>query len=343
MPTDIFKPLFEPNQLDSNFKLVSEADYYDSSRGVINEVFNSWEGFDNHFISEFQTTGFNARLWELYLYITFKSLGFDVQRCPEGRPDFFLQKGKRKIYVEAVTTNPAIEDDDFIPSSFDKEDSNIFFLKLRSTLLKKLKKKYWDLEWVKNNPFVLALSPFHSSQALNVTDFEVRKYLYGVTIDKEIINEEVKTTERRDEIHHIGEKKLSNFYDIPLTSNISGILYSNSGTMGKFMRMGYQAGYGKDIISFFYSGSCHNYDPKSIGIAQFMQQVKRGGAVIDFKDEWRFGLSLFHNQNATVPIGYEIFDDITQVKYELDGGLFSKHIFFHPYNAKNLRNVLIPD
>jgi hypothetical protein len=342
MHVDLFKPLFDEEKLDSNFRLIAREDHFDAAKAVINEIFNSWNGFDNHFASEFQTTGFNSRLWELYLYVTFRSLGFTVEKCPDGRPDFLLTKNGIPVYVEAVTTNPDIDNDDYIPSAFDKEGPEVFFFKLRTALLKKLKKKYWELPWVKGTPLLLAIAPFHSPEALNVTDFEVRKYLYGVTIEKKLEASKIIVNEMKTDVHIFGERKLSNFYDIPLTANFSGVLYSNTGTMGKFMRIGYQLGYGKDMSAFFYSGSCHNYAPDSLGISQFMFPIKRGKE-IGFKDEWRFGLSLFHNDKALSPIGYDLFDLITQVKYDPTDGLLTKHIFFHPYNAKNLRTILVPD
>lgn len=340
MPIDLFEPRFEVDKLDSNFRFIIESTYYDSARGVINEVFNSWDGFDNHYISEFQTTGFNSRLWELYLVASFKSLGFEIKKCLEGRPDFLIEKNGVSVFVEAVSTNPNIERDDFIPTSFDMESTEVFFLKFRSTLLKKLKKKYWELPWVQKKPLVLAISPFHSSQALNVTDFEVKKYLYGVTIEKEIVDGKLVITENRTDFHTIGERRLSNFYDIPLSVNISGILYSNSGTMGKFSRIGYQKGYGDHIHNFFYSGSCHHPEENSLGIRQFMFAINRTNGM-DFTDEWRFGLSLFHNHKALDPIGYNLFEEVTQIKFNYEEGLFTRYTNFHPYNAKNLRTAIV--
>jgi hypothetical protein len=340
MPVDLFEPLFDEGELDANFRHIINNDYYESAKGIINEIFNSWGGIDHHFVSEFQTSGFSARLWELYLYITFKSLKYDIEKCPEGRPDFLLKKNGIKVYVEAVTSNPSLEDEKFIQTTFAKEDTDTFFLKLRTTLLKKIKKKYWELDWVNGHPLVFAVSPFHSSQALNVTDFEVRKYLYGVVIDKRIINKKIEITETKSNTNFVRDKRLSNFFDIPLTSNISGILYSNSGTIGKFTRMGYQAGYGDPILSFFYSGSCHDDNINSLGIQQFMFQLKRANK-IDFVDQWKYGLSLFHNDKAIYSLGYDFFDQITQVKYTEKDGLLTKHIEFHPYNAKNLRNVIL--
>jgi hypothetical protein len=111
-------------------------------------------------------------------------MGFNVNKPPENRPDFMLVKNGKTIFVEAVTTNPEAEKFDMISTSFEKEDEHLFFLKLRTILLKKIKKKYWELPWVSEHPFIIAIAPFHSSEALNVTDFEVRKYLYGVTINR---------------------------------------------------------------------------------------------------------------------------------------------------------------
>jgi hypothetical protein len=143
--------------------------------------------------------------------------------------------------------------------------------------------------------------------------------------------------ERRTEIHQVGEKRLSNFYDIPLTFNISAILYSNTGTVGKFSRIVYQRGYGDLIEAFFYSGSRQSHIPETLGIQQFMFKINRD-AQDGFVDLWKYGLSLFHNHKAVHPLGYDLFDMITQAKYDAQEGLLTRYIDFHPFNGKNLRN-----
>jgi len=336
---DLFEPIVPEESYDPNFKIVLEdSQYYLSARKMINEVYNSWDGWDNHFINEFQATNFNARLWELYLYILFISLGYEVDKCEEDRPDFRITKGKQVIFVEAVTSNPShtsVEQRTLV--TFSEEDANISLLKIRNALKNKVKKKkYWELDWVKGHPFIIAIAPFHSSEALNITDFFLVKYLYGVTINRFYEGNDVKITESKVQIHQLYNQEIPNFFESPGSENISAVLYSNSATVGKFSRMGYLKGYGKEnTTNFFYSGSCYNHDKNSLGLTQFLFDLKRDPDAID---DWRFGTSISYNHNAQVPLSFDFFDNMTQYMYDNDAGFFRKMLSFHPYNAKNLRS-----
>lgn len=331
----------EQEKFDPNFLFLAQSNSHKSARESINEIFNSWNGFDHHFKQEFQTSNFNSRLWEIFLYATFKSLGFGVTRCPEGRPDFQLEKDGNIVFVEAVTSNPRDEEGTQLTlATFDTEPLEKTFTKIRSALTSKLNKKYWDLPWVKGNAFVIAISPFHSSEALNTVDFDMIKYLYGSTIDKTFNKDgNVVVNESKTSKIEFESKSFSVFFDLPRASEVSGVLFCNTGTIGKFSRMGFQRGYGvKENSAFFYSGSCWNEDPKSLGIRQFYVQIKPGSdSDREFVDEWRFGLSLFHNHNATNPLGFDFFSEITQGRYSQEEGFMRKMLSFHPYNAKNLR------
>jgi hypothetical protein len=62
---DLFKEIVVKEKQHNNFKLVLEGKGYEGARKLLNKVFNSTTAIDKNFIQQFQSTGFNARLWEL--------------------------------------------------------------------------------------------------------------------------------------------------------------------------------------------------------------------------------------------------------------------------------------
>ncbi len=63
---DILKPLVLPERLHPNFKHLVEDTQYIAARRVIEETAYAFEDVDGNYVKDFQTTGFNGRLWELY-------------------------------------------------------------------------------------------------------------------------------------------------------------------------------------------------------------------------------------------------------------------------------------
>jgi hypothetical protein len=337
---DLFDVGNDGTAFDPNFWTIAKPPAYKGTRQLINEVFNSWDGFDNHFVQEFRTTNFNSRLWEIYLYATFKSLGYNVRACPEGRPDFKLFKDGVTVFVEAVTSNPVGNTPKLIPSVFENESLEATMIKLRSTLTTKVAKEYWELPWVHGYPLVLAICPFHSSEALNIVDFDMINYLYGVKL-VELLDED--GINRFDEYKYdkirVGEKLFSPFFELPRASNISGILFSNTGTIGKFSRLAFQRGYDNDRVhSFYYSGSYADPRVDGLGIGQFSIELQNKEPR-EFTDEWQFGATVFLNHNAKISFPEGFFGGMTQRKYTHEDGLLRIMAPFHPYNAKNLKVI----
>ena len=64
------------------------------------------EDLDGNFVQKFQTAGWDAHLWELYLYATFNELGF-VSVGSEPTPDFVLKGNKGGLAIEATSVNPS--------------------------------------------------------------------------------------------------------------------------------------------------------------------------------------------------------------------------------------------
>ena len=64
-----------------------------------------YEDVDGNFVQQFQTTGFDARIWELYLFAAFVEMGFLIERI-HAVPDFNCRGLLGSLAVEAVTVNP---------------------------------------------------------------------------------------------------------------------------------------------------------------------------------------------------------------------------------------------
>jgi hypothetical protein len=89
---DLFSTTSPVERLHPSFRVVQQARKNYASRQVLQSVFDHLPNPDNNFVLDFQTTGFDARIWELYLAALFQNLGMEVSR-PEERPDFLVSQG----------------------------------------------------------------------------------------------------------------------------------------------------------------------------------------------------------------------------------------------------------
>ena len=101
---DLFQPVVGPARRHPSFELVSTSGAHGASRATMGAAFARSTSWDKHFVNEFQGPGFDARVWELYLYETFVAEGLNVRVNGGKGPDFVLHHRGQDIYVEAVTS-----------------------------------------------------------------------------------------------------------------------------------------------------------------------------------------------------------------------------------------------
>ena len=105
-PTDFFTPVVDESRLNPIFKTLVEGINYSSALGIIKPMMRFYDDTDGNFVEQFQTTGFDARLWELYLFATFVELGY--ARAPgTAVPDFIFTSPFGSLGIEATTINPS--------------------------------------------------------------------------------------------------------------------------------------------------------------------------------------------------------------------------------------------
>ncbi|RQR37094.1 hypothetical protein DIE23_06565 [Burkholderia sp. Bp9143] len=343
---DILTPIVEKDRRHPSFSVLSENKLWTGARHVVSEMMRHFVDVDGNFVEQFQTTGFDSRLWELYLFAYFKEAGFHFDRNMHA-PDFVVGRYGQKVAVEAVTVNPSNADAVLgeghpavwkprDPKEISQKLQAFMPLKFGSTLYSKLSKKppYWELEHVKGLPLIFALADFHEPQSMTWSHPAVLEYLYGVTQtatrgeDGHLI---IETKQVGPYLKENGKPIQSGFFNLPDAKHVSGVLFSSTGTLSKFNRMGRIAGFGIDESRMFRMGACHHHDPDATEPIFFHFEVLPGKV----SETWAEGLSLFHNPNAVVPISNDMFPGIAHHRYR-DGQFRSLVPEFHPYASMTM-------
>ena len=234
-----------------------------AARALLEEVSRWVPDLDGNLVRDFQTSGYSARVWELYLWAALRALNFDMDHT-HAAPDFCVRKGGKTVFVEATTVNSQ----DTFSSAIgagpppDAPEQLWLFLenqmpqKFGSPLFSKMKKRCWEKAHVAGHPLLLAIADFHAPASMRWSHAALPFYLYGLRMVTT-----VDTDNRLIELfvpgpdHVVGGKIVpTNFFEQPDTEHISGVLFSNAGTIVKFSRMGVRAGFGDPWVSLVRKG-----------------------------------------------------------------------------------------
>ena len=309
-PIDIFDPVVPYERLNRDFVKLIEEEVYSAARGIIEPMMYWYEDLDGNFVEQFQTTGFNARFWELYLFATFVEMGYSIERI-HAVPDFTCVGTKGEFIVEAMTVNPTLDKfGAIIPPPQDTSEIFLTFqlnympIKFGSTLYSKLVKEYWKKPNVKDKPLLFAIQDFSAAASMVYTSSALCFYLYGNYHESKYDNSgRLIITPRRIKKHKWGTKEISSgFFDLPGAENISAVVFSNSGTISKFNRMGVLAGFGSRRVVLIREGFSMNHAPDSDYPNKFRYIVKPP----EYCETWSEGLNIYHNPRAIHPVNPEM-------------------------------------
>lgn len=325
----IFKSIVNESAMLPDYKQLVGLELFSPARELIKEIAYSFEDPDGNYIQQFQSTGFNARLWELYLYALFHELNFGINR-DFNAPDYIIEKSGTRICVEAVTVNPNDNFDEPSPKN-SSEIENLLYnympIKYGSPLYSKMKKKYWEKDHVAGYPLLIAIHDFHQEGSMMWSRAGLECYLYGAirkyTIDKQL---NVKQNVTKIVSHEYKEKKIpSNFFIQPDSENISAVIYSNQATIGKFLRMGYLAEFGSKNMDIRFVGQAF-IDNSHIPV-DFDLDVTDD----NYEEYWANSVTIYHNPNARIPLDCLLFEGVTHIFF--DGDKFSsvKPMFYPIY------------
>ena len=336
---DIYKIIVAESKLNERFRLLTESSLLDPAKNIIENICVLIEDKDGNFIKDFQSTGFDARLWEIYLFIFLYENQFQIVNDVD-RPDFHVMREDYDFFIEASLSSEKADEKysrEFINEAIEKKDLAVekelidyYSIRLGSVLFSKLNKKYWELDWVKGKPLVIAITPAHNYLSKFLPDAKIMEYLYGIKmITKEENGELTHVKNEIVEEHKHGEKIIpSNFFSHPDTENISAIIFSNNCDLHKFNRMGYEHSLTHKELIMIRSGFKYDDTKPNAKAKDFAYQVKKGESL----EDWNESLTIYHNPNAKIPLNKNAFHNVRQIwineKGEFDG-IMMKNFVFH--------------
>jgi hypothetical protein len=266
---------------------------------VIEELMHWYQDVDGNFLEQFQTTGFDARLWEIYLYAALIEAGYAFDRSFQA-PDFFCVGLRGKFFIEATTVNPTNPPLNYADITEEEYYHEYVPIKFGSALYSKLQKRYWEKEHVKGLPLAIAIQDFHAFQSMSWSFYALSDYLFGVR-NKQRLKEDGTLEDYSEEIKEfkLGNKVVpASFFSQPDAENISAVIANPSGTIGKFNRMGLLAGFGSKSMSIQRFGYC--FRDSSDYVQVFFDSV--GSPT--YSETWMEGLCVYHNPFAKHPLPF---------------------------------------
>lgn len=335
----LFTPIRLDAELHPQFRSLATSPMHVPARTMMQAVFADAHDVDGNFVEQFQTSGFDARTFELYLHAVFREQGWKIDRNHQ-RPDFCLRKSGVDIYIEATTANqagPGIKPYNLAPPERTTTELQSYLahevpIRLGSPLFSK--QKYWELPHVAGHPLILAIESFHAPGSLSHTSSTLASYLFGLR-QRWYHDDDGNLIIEPDQIavHRIPGKEIpSGFFSQPDTQHISAVLFSNSGTAPKFNRMGHEGPFPSDAVRMIRYGTCYRDDPNSAMPAPFLYEVGDG----EWQETWREGTTLIHNPNALYPVPVGLLGAGAEERLENGRIVATLADPFHPYGSVTL-------
>lgn len=305
-PIDFFVPLVADDRLHPDFKRLAAHSSHKAARNLVRVLMRWYEDRDGNYVQQFQTDGFDARIWELYLWATLVSLDYAAE-FPDPAPDIVAVGVGVRFALEATTVNPSMHEGQLVPApkptSVDEAADyfrNYLPIRFAGPLTAKLDKKYWERTAVAGLPFVLAIQDFHADFSMTYSGAALPSYLYGLDLvgfggDED---DDDAAPPRPISAHHWKGKSVdSGFFSLPGAENVSALIFNASGTLSKFNRMGIKVGLGTSRVRVLHAGERLVAKGDDLTEAAFSEEVLE-----DYGEAWVDGMEVYHNPRALHPL-----------------------------------------
>jgi hypothetical protein len=318
---DLFAPIAGVSKLHDAFVMLRDGFNQASAREILTEIIRWVPDLDGNLVRDFQTTGYSARVWELYLWAALRALNFDMDYS-HAVPDFCLRKGDVQLFIEATTVNAqdtlasamAAGPPPAPPENFWEYMEHVMPQKFGSPLFSKLQKRYWEKPHIAGHPLIFAIADFHAPASMRWSHTALPFYLYGVGVETSVdCDGKLFGVEKSLADHVVGSKVVpTNFFAQPDTEHISAVLFSNAGTIMKFSRMGIRAGYGDPWVSLVRKGVWNDPRPRAFEGIPFNLDVENP----TYEEGWADEIEMYHNPNALHPVDEALFPGIAHIRVE---------------------------
>jgi hypothetical protein len=316
-----------------NFKLLTQTPNHVPAAIAVGEIYLAMPTPDDNFVSDFQTTNFDSRLFELYLLAAFREQGVTVLQDHES-PDFHIKRSGHECFVEAVTANPkevkiqGLTRPTFAPESKEERLLGAPAVRFAKTLRSKLQREYQKLPHVVGKSFALAIADFHAPSSMVWSREALPSYLYGVHAKVEVGPDGPRAVGTLVDKLLGPEQIPAGLFRDPAMSYLSAVIFSNAATLAKFNRMGFLAGWRPPGLKMIREGIFFNPAPPAIQAEDFKLDILSDeyAALWPRGEEWCQELEVFHNPFASNPIEFELLPGAIHT-FELDGELVFRSIW----------------
>jgi hypothetical protein len=321
-PQDIFISVVKEDKQHEYYKVLATTKRMEAARNLILEAVYSYVDVDGNYIKEFQTHGFNARLWELFLYIFLYDAGFEFDQNFNA-PDYMVSFYGKEFCIEAATVNPSQNSKrpDPEPPQTNAEMQSLcddyMPIKYGSSLYSKLQKKYWEKAHVEGKPLIIAIHDYHMPGSMTWTRNSLVEYLYGIRVRAIEKDGESSSVKEKIDSHTWLDKTIpSNFFATENAENISAVLFTNTATITKFNRMGKLAGLGSKEVQMLRMGTKLHPDPSSRIPEYFSIDVDDP----NYEEDWSESVFMYHNPYAKIPVDIDCFSTINHMWLDIESG-----------------------
>ena len=315
------------------FELLTSTVSHIPALMAIGEVYLAMPGPDDNFVRDFQTSNFNARLWELYLLAAFRDQGIAVTQ-PHRSPDFYLELNAHECWVEAVTTNPVERKTLSFGAPVHAPEDPVERLvgepaeRFAKTLRSKLQRNYEREAHVLGKPFSIAIADFHAPSSMTWSREALPSYLYGSLAT--VVEGSTGKVAAEQPIRHLrGIHSIpAGLFRDPSMTHLSAVIFSNAGTLGKFNRMGFLAGWQPPNLVMVREGIIFDRTPGALEPLSFKLDVLSD----EYADLWPGGeswcqeLEVFHNPIAECPMNFCLMPGATHW-FERSGEIYCSSIW----------------
>ena len=166
-------------------------------------------------------------------------------------------------------------------------------------------------------PFVIALQDFHSTGSMRMIAPAAVELMFGVRHSR---RDGVLHVERIKE-HRVGEvAEPSAFFFQPQSEHVSAVLVNPQGTLGKFNRLGFIAGFGDRRVRMTRVGMRRYDDDLADPRPQpFREEVHAP----HYKESWVDGAIVLHNPNARIRLDPALVLGATHEFLQPDGRIMT--------------------
>ncbi|WP_238318859.1 hypothetical protein [Pseudooceanicola atlanticus] len=330
---DFFVPVIDDDRFHPAFRMLLEDRRYSPAREIISAMMRYHEDVDGNFVQKFQAAGWDALLWELYLFATFNELGF--VRVGQGpTPDFVLRGNQGSLAIEATSVNPSSAGPNAVPEdpqAFKAYLENYVPIRLSTALRSKLNHRppYWEQAGAEGIPFCIAVQDFHLQGSMRYLTSAATEYVFGV-------RHWIEGGERKIAkigMHRHGKKRAqSGFFELAGAENVSAVLINPQGTITKFNRLGIAAGFGDPRVKMVRMGMKRNDNNSQAPFpTPFEEEVGPKST-----ETWVEGMVVLHNPNARIPLNPDLIPGAAHEFLQEDGSIMSLLPDFHPFLSQSI-------